>query len=214
MNKHLVLVTSVIKPKLSESFFNEEERFNQLIETLKCVKEKIPDNLIIVLEGTKYTDMQEKEIKKLSHHIFYVNVDRFDKQYGEVALLGNFFSSVYFNKLKKDYKILSMNKISGRYTLTGNFKFYYDGETCICKLVKPEESYSKLGHIQTRYYSIPSKYLDHFSSNLLKCFQKIFINIEHTFYLNNVIPLDKINKNITKINVCGKIAPNGSYVED
>ena len=214
MNKHLVIVTSVIKPKLSESFFSGEQRFTQLLETLKCVREKIPLNLIIVLEGTKYTDIQEKEVRKLCHDIFYVNVDRFDKQCGEVALIGNFLSSIYFNKLKKDYKILSMNKISGRYTLTENFKFYYDGETCICKLVKPEESYSGYGHIQTRYYSIPAKYLDHFASNLFKCFQKIFINIEHTFYLNNVIPLDKINKEIKKINVCGNIAPNGDYVED
>jgi hypothetical protein len=211
--KHLVLVTSVIKPKHSQTVYSEEQRFSQLIDTLKSI-EKIPNNMIIVLEGTKYSEIQEQEIKKLSHHIFYVNVDRFNKQYGEVALLGNFFSSVYFNKLKKDYEILSINKISGRYTLTDKFKFYYDGETCVCKLVEPHESYSKFGYIQTRYYSIPAKYLDHFSNNLLKCFQNIFINIEHSFYLHNVIPINKINRNITKINVCGNIAPNGEYVED
>ena len=211
--KHLVLVTSVIKPKNSQTIYSEEQRFQQLLDTLKSAQ-KIPSNMIIVLEGTKYTDSQEKEVKNLSHHIFYVNVDRFDKQYGEVALLGNFFSSVYFNKLKKDHKILSINKLSGRYTLTDNFTFYYDGETCVCKLVKPEESYSGRGHIQTRYYSIPIKYLDNFVNNLLKCFQNIFINIEHSFYLHNVIPIDKINRNITKINVCGNIAPNGEYVED
>lgn len=213
MDKHLVLITSVIKPKKSQTIYSEEQRFSQLLDTLKSA-EKIPNNMIIVLEGTKYNSSQEKEIRKLCHDIFYVNVDQYDKQIGEIALLCTFISSEYFKKIRKENNILSINKLSGRYTLTDNFKFFYDGETCICKVVEPSESYSKRGFILTRYYSLPIKYIDAFFINLLKCSQNLFINIEHSFYLHNVIPLDKINKEIKKINVCGNIAPNGEYVED
>ena len=121
--------------------------------------------------------------------------------------------SDFFKKINNN-KILSINKISGRYILNDNFNFYFDNETCICKLVNEIDSYSKYAHIQTRYYSIPFKYLDNYIKGLELCSKNIFINIEHSFYLYNVIPIDKINKNITKINVCGNIAPNGAFVED
>ena len=209
--KHLVLVTSVIKPKNSQTIYSEEQRFSQLLDTLKSAQ-KIPSNMIIVLEGTKYSEEQEKQIRNLAHDIFYVNVDKFDKQLGEITLLGNFISSEYFKKIKSN--ILSINKLSGRYTLTENFKFYYDGETCVSKIVNPHESYSGKGFILTRYYSIPIKYYETFLFGLMNCYRNLFINIEHSFYLHNVIPINKINRNITKINVCGNIAPNGEYVED
>ena len=213
-NIHLVLITSVLKPKIEKNVYTEEQRFSQLLETIMSVKKKIPNYYIVIIEGTPYSEYQKKIILKMGCNIFYVNVDNFNKQFGEVFLLRTFVLSDFFENLKKNIKILSINKISGRYTLNKNFVFYYDDETCVCKIINPSDSYSKKGLILTRYYSIPFKYLNNYVEGLTKCLKQIFINIEHSFYLYNVIPIDKINKNITKINVCGNLAPNGEYVED
>jgi hypothetical protein len=146
-------------------------------------------------------------------NIFYFDVTHFDKQYGESNLINGFFLSDIFNELKHK-NILSVTKLSGRYYLNSEFNFYFDGETCVCSVVTPENSWSKHGIINTRYYSIPYKYCNHFINGIKKCCEGIFIDIEHSFYLYDIIPLNKINYNIIKLNVCGNLAPNGQFIED
>ena len=54
-----------------------------------------------------------------------------------------------------------------------------------------------------------------FKQNTFRILSNIFDNyFQKYFYLYNVILINKINKDITKINVCGNIAPNGEFVED
>jgi hypothetical protein len=210
---NLVLITSVIRPVNSESIYSENERFSQLLMSINSVRKKIPNSYIIVLEGSSYAEHMPYYILNFGANIFYFDVTHLDKQYGESNLINGFFSSDIFNKLKNK-NILSITKLSGRYYLNNEFKFCFDNETCICSIVNPENSWSKYGIINTRYYSIPYKYCDNFINGIKRCCKEIFIDIEHSFYLYNIIPLNKINKNIIKLNVCGNLAPNGQFVED
>jgi hypothetical protein len=213
---HLIVITSVIQPTNAPTVFSTEERFHQLLDTIKSVRSKIPDCLVVVIEGSSYTDYQVKAVMEIgAHMIVHINVDVYDKQSGESSLLKTFFGSDVFSDLRKKHDILSIAKLSGRYSLTDDFVFHYDGETCICKISEPETSYSGHGFLYTRYYSLPIKYLDNYLQGLDKCCHNgIFINIEHSFYLYQALPLDKINRDRQKINVGGRIAPNGEYVED
>jgi len=169
-----------------------------------------------VIEGSSYTaDQAQAVMESGAHMIVNINVDVYDKQSGESSLLRTFFSSDMFSDLREKHNILSIAKLSGRYVLTDDFVFHYDDETCICKISEPENSYSGHGFLYTRYYSFPIIYLDNFLQGLDECCHHgIFINIEHSFYLYQALPLHKINLERQKINVGGRIASNGEYVED
>jgi hypothetical protein len=212
---HLVVITSVVSPvpELAPNVFSSQERFDQLLVSIQSVVRKIPDPIIVVLEGSPYTHEQTLAVKSVgANYIFYT--DTYDKKVGEAWSLHEFFTSSSFQQLHRQYVFKSINKLSGRYFLLNNFAFFYDGELCVCKVDTPQTSYSGHGFIYTRYYSVPIQYLHHYTNGLAKCCQDLFINLEHSFYLHNVIPLNKINDRITKINVGGLIAPTGEYVED
>ena len=213
---HLIVITSVIRPKNAASVFSTEERFQQLLGSLQSANTNIPDCFIVVIEGSSYTDDQVKAVMEAgAHQIAHVNVDAYAKSAGEIMLLRTFFGSDLFSNLKEKHTILSISKLSGRYTLTNDFVFHYDGETCVCKISHPGTTYSGHGYLDTRYYCFPIMYLDNFLQGLERCCRDgIFVDIEHSFYKYQVIPLDKINVGMQKINVGGCYAPDGKYVED
>jgi len=209
---NLVLITSVVRPIKSNSVYSENERFSQLLISIDSIKKKIPNSYIIVLEGSSHQDHMKYYILKSGANIFYFDVTNLDKQYGESNLLYNFFLSDVFSKIKNK-NILSISKLSGRYYLNDNFKFYFDNETCICKIITAEDSWSKIPHVITTFYSIPYKYCDNFINGIKKCCENIFIDIEHSFYFYETIHASKVNKNIINIGVCGNMAPNGQFIE-
>jgi hypothetical protein len=212
---HLVVITSVLRPRMAAGFFSDVQRFDQLLGSIRSVRGKIPHGVVVVIEGTMYTDEQSRKVKQTgADEIFHVNVDAFDQQYGECTQLHAFFSSELFARLHREHGFLSISKLSGRYFLTENFVFHYDGETCICKVVDAEDSYSGKAMLLTRFYSLPIQYLRNYTEGLERCRHQIFLNVEHSFFLYGTIPLDKIDRNLQKINVAGYIAPNGQYVED
>lgn len=211
---HLIVITSVIRPKNAASVFSQEERFQQLLGTVESARAKIPDCLAVVVEGSTYTDDQVKKVVDSgADHIVHVNVDAYEKQSGEVMLLRTFFASDLFQRVKG--KVRSVSKLSGRYVLTDDFVFHYDGDTCICKVSDPGTTYTGHGILDTRYYCFPIVYLDNFLRALETCCQRgIFVDIEHSFFAYGAIPLQKINREVQKINVAGCMAPDGKYVED
>lgn len=212
---HLVVVTSVIRPRNAPSVFSENERFEQLLESVRCVSRRVPDAFVVVIEGSAYAEEQAQKVKECgAHRLVHIDVDRLDKQYGECTSLATFFLSEEFRSLHERHAFRSIHKLSGRYILTDFFQFHYDGETCVGKIVEPADSYSGHGMVLTRYYSIPIKYLDHYVRGLVQCCRRIFVNVEHSFYLYQVIPLAKIRRDLQTIHVAGHIAPNGEYVED
>ena len=213
---HLIVITSVIRPQNVPTVFTAEERFNQLLESVRSARKNIPDCHIAVVEGSSYTAEQRKfVVESGAHEIVHANVDRLGKQSGESSLLRCFFRSSVFSDLHEKHNILSISKLSGRYVLTDAFVFHYDGDTCICKITEPENSYSGHGYIDTKYYSFPIKHLDNYLRGLDQCRDNgIFIDIEHSFYRYQAISRNKINRDKQKINVAGRFAPTGEYVED
>lgn len=209
---HLVVITSVINPVTAKTVYNMNERFDQLLISIDSVKTKIPNCLILVLEGCKYSQHMETTILNSNALIVYIDVINLEKQYGEANLLRSFFTSTIFNDFKMNYNILSINKLSGRYYLNEAFSFHYDNETCIARLIEPGKTWTSYGVIDTIFYSLPFKYYNNFIDGINKCCESIFIDIEHSFYLYNIIPLDKINHSINPMNVCGHMAPFGTFI--
>jgi hypothetical protein len=216
-NINLVLITSVIKVS-RKSIYDDETRFQQTIDTVKSVQKHIPQCHMVLVEGSKdgLTESRKEQLLKLGDNIeiIYCDVTDISKQHGEIKLISHFLDSPTFNALKEKYNILTFNKISGRYYLHDDFKFHYDNETCVCCIWHPPQNYTPYSAIQTRYYSIPFKYINHYKERLIYSYYHLFHDIEHSFYRYGVIPLNKINTNITKINVCGYLAPDGRFFHD
>lgn len=212
---NLVTITSVIRPQNAPSVFSERERFEQLLKSIQSAKSKVPNCYIAVLEGSVCTQDEIREmLQSGADHVLHVDIIHLDKQFGECWLLKTFFTSDIFSQLHHQHNFLTINKLSGRYFFKDEFTFHYDGETCICKMTEPGVSYSTHGWLCTRYFSIPTKYLPNFLRGLDDCIRSMFINVEHSFYRYNVIPLDKINLDVQTINVAGYIATTGDYLDE
>jgi hypothetical protein len=210
---HLVLITSVVNPLASVSVFSRDERFSQLLESVDSVRARIPDAFVVVLEGGEYTEADVAALRERGAFVFFHSVNRVHKQRGEASLLHAFLTSNVFENVCAKHTVLSLTKLSGRYVLTDRFEFHYDGETCMCTVVPPESSRLGLGHMETRFYSMPIAYADQFRRAIERCCQEIFVDIEHSFFRYEALPLDKV-KRLPKLHVGGYLAPTGEYVED
>lgn len=65
---HLIFITSVIRPQNAPTIFSPEERFQQLNDSIRSVRGKIPEYFVIVLEGSSYTDDQTKSVMESGAH--------------------------------------------------------------------------------------------------------------------------------------------------
>ena len=74
-NKNLFIVTSALKPTIG--VINEEDRFIQTIDTLKSLREKVPDAIVLFSEGSPNEVEQEKyqEIAQYVNAIVPWNLD-------------------------------------------------------------------------------------------------------------------------------------------
>lgn len=211
---HLVVITSVVRPhNLEFSVFSPEERFQQLLESVRSVCAKIADSFVVVVEQSRYSENQLEALQDAGAQAVHYTATML-KQIGEPKSLLDFFHSELFSIIQREIDIQSITKLSGRYVLQDDFVFHYDGDFCVCKVVEPAESYSGMGFVQTFFYSLPIKYFEGYLKGLERCcLEGIFMNLEHSFYLYQAIPLNKVNREIAKIHVGGRIAPSGDYVE-
>jgi hypothetical protein len=214
-NINLVVITSVIH-NYHPSIYSAQERFEQLInQTIKSIQDKIPNPYIVVLEGS-HLNQDEKNILKNSKidGLFYFDVNGYNKSGGELLLLLNYFESIFYQKLKNNFHIQTISKFSGRYYFTEKHKFDdYSIEDFVFK--KIDNTYwSNQGIYETRYYRFPFYYEETFINKLKDILKNgMHIDIEHSFYKYNVLPIDKCLK-IDKIFVAGNIAPDGNSILD
>lgn len=214
-NINLVVVTSVVH-FYHPSVYSPEERLFQLVDkTIKTIKQKVPNSYIVILEGGDL-NKQEKQILKNAKvdELLYHDVSKYNKSGGELMLLGNYFFSDFFERLRKEKNIETISKISGRYFFTDNFNFYnHTTDSFVVK--KIDKTYwSNQGIFETRYYRFPFSHIEIFKNKLQEILVKgLHIDIEHSFYKYEVFPLEKI-KQIDKIHVAGNIAPDGKEILD
>lgn len=212
---NLVVVTSVIH-NYHPSIYSCEERLDQLInKTIKSVKNKIPNSYIVVLEGSAVNDEEKNALKDAKiDGLFHFNVDGYTKSGGELLLLLNYFTSPFYEKIKNQFEIQTISKFSGRYYFTDehNFDDYSIYDFIFKKINKTY--WSNEGIYETRYYRFPFSYENTFIFKLKEILNKgIHIDIEHSFYKYNVLPIEKCLK-IDKMFVAGNIAPDGNAILD
>ena len=231
---NLVVIPSIINVSSAplsytptRSVFTPQTRLEQTLETIKSAREKIPNAVIVLIEGSCLSTDQ-KEI--FSHKIDYLyeaaNLDPSvvkacqgpSKGYGETQQLLSYFEKCEHFKTISD-KCLTISKLGGRIRLTDIFRFRIPEEKPIIRLANTGNRYvSSFGQasILTIFYTVPSKHLNLFFQALRDCcsipaFVRGKISIEKSLYKTwnaytdfEVIPV---------IGLEGRCAPTGSFYE-
>jgi len=201
---NLVIIPSVIEDAIASPHLTAEERLHQTKITIESVKTKIPNSYIVIIEGGRITDDIINSFKEFgADEIFCASVSGLGKSAGEMKLICSYITSEHFIGLQD--KCQSISKISGRYYLTDDFSF--DDDYIIYCI---DKSWSNQGACSTRYWKTPGTYIPTLVSKLLFLKEHIdkFIDIEHAFYAQDIIPQDKIKKD-KLVGVTGIVSPFG-----
>jgi hypothetical protein len=202
---NLILIPSVIRNPVLSFHMSEQERLNQLLNTIKSCVSKIPNYYIVVLEGGTYNQedkncMLNAGANEVFNYDLVENGKRLpnhnrSKSYGEMTLFLEYFSTNEFFQIKDS--LLSISKAGGRILL--NDKFIFTSED-ICVMNFSHLVWSGKGACSGRYWKIPIKHFNHFYTQLKKLYEdynkdESIIDIEHGFYQYNVVPLEGLEPN-------------------
>lgn len=211
---HVVLMTSALRPVKDMTIFSTQERIKQTLKTIETIREKIPEDYIVMIEGGDMEDSEKEQFIKLVDHLFMTNVMYLTKSPGEATLLHTYLTSEHFRSLEN---VETVSKLSGRYYL--NDDFHWD-KLQMDKFIIALIPVAWMGRplYKTRYYRIPQKYIQYFIDGLTrylesKEFAVSWPDIEHCFYYHNIIKHDEVYCP-EKLGVCGLITGTNEFVVD
>lgn len=203
--KNLVLIPSVVRNPLLSHFLSENQRLEQLYKSVQSVLDKIPNPYIIVIEGgSKNVNDESYLLSNGVNEVFHYDLEQNGKRlpdpnrsksFGEMTLFIEFFSSDMFKKIRPLIK--SVSKLGGRAFLNDTFVFD-DSENCFVRW--QPESWSGQSTCCQRYWKVPVSKIDHVIFRYIQMRNNFdyIIDIEHGFYIFNVIPLDGIKPNLNE----------------
>jgi hypothetical protein len=204
---NVVLITSVIRGAAESPFRNGDERLAETINTIKSIRDKIPNSYIVLLEGGEYSLSDYNTLKDIVEEYHCHSVKGLHRSKGEISLLSNYLDNE-FQQIKELSKTL--NKVSGRYYLNENFSFNEN----LNSIKKDDVAWSGRGACSTRYWRVTSE-------NINMCIEKIKlvketfdptidVDLEHAFYQHQVVPLhDSTDK--MDVGVTGFVSPMGIW---
>jgi hypothetical protein len=166
MIKNIVVITSIINiPNLpfsytqTRSVYNRNERYEQTKNTIKSIKDKIPDSKIMLIECSELNEEETEYINKNVDYFFNVygnsileeHIFGLSKSMGENVLL--LCAIDYLKNNNVEYE--NFYKISGRYWLTDKFNYNnYDND----KITYVHEKNNK-DDIYTSFYKLNIKHM-------------------------------------------------------
>ena len=217
---NLVLITSIIhtpnKPLSytnTRSVFSRKERFEQTKLTIQSIKKKIPNNKILLVECTDFTEEEKIYFEKECDYVLnlWSKYELHEDIFGISKALGEGTQTIESFKYIKENNICYANlfKISGRYWFNDKFDYNIFNNNSLVFL-----NVNKI-HASTNVYKIPNT-----TQEVLCCFlinnnnaMKACIGYEELFshFLKSINYENTIT--IRSIGISGFVTVNGSYYE-
>lgn len=211
------------------SVYNQQERFEQTIETINSINKHCPNNQIFIFDSSP--EMPDtsylQELDNRGTIVFYTgNVPIINKHSNQgQRSIAECYSFMLFLDWFKDqnYRSKRIYKLSGRYRLTDDFvpddESYKDAfvfsdalDSWMQPQVQQLAGVDKL--LRVRLWHMDYALLDTFRNELPIILNDCIaynIDVEHSYYKH----LKKYKLiELTKIGVCGNIAPSGEYIDD
>jgi len=225
--KNITLITSIIDtPNIplsytnTRSVFSKNERFEQTKKTIKTIKEKIPNNKIILVEFSKLLNEEETYFK--DNVDYFLNIYEIDKSYarlihshsksmGEGIMTIFALNYILLHNIEFDY----FYKISGRYWLNEffNYETYENDLNILLKNKAMHTFFYKLSNKNTHMWLEYLKKSNNYFKNCVG-YEVIFGKfVYEMIYLKdyNKISQDLIKTN-NKLGISGYVSVCGTYI--
>jgi hypothetical protein len=217
--KNITLITSIIDTPnaplsyiKTRSVFSKEERFEQTKKTILSIREKIPNNKILLIECSLLTS-EERDyfIENVDYFLNVYDTDNNDiinrmftisKSMGEGTITAIALQHIFNNNIDFDF----LYKISGRYWLNDNFNYnLFDNNLSCIHYID-----DNLNNAFTCYYKLTNKmtcdwfhFLLNSEDDFVNCigYEVIFAKFLQK-YSNNIIIENKVGVN-GYVTVCG-----------
>jgi hypothetical protein len=221
MIKNLIVITSVINiPNLPFSYtsvrsvYNRNDRFEQTKNTIKSIRDKIPDSKIMLIECS---DLNNEETEYIKNHVEYFlnlygtenNFEKYvfglSKSMGENTLILQALEYLKLNNITYE----NFYKMSGRYWLTDNFNYenFNNNKISYCDVFNYEyEAF-------TSFYKLNTKHINSYV-NFIKNNQDLLNYMDAEIFFKkylNTIDEDEKNK-INSLGIAGYIAVYNNFL--
>jgi hypothetical protein len=208
ISKNITLITSVIHTpdvalsySATRSVYTSQERFEQTKKTISTIREKIPENKIILVECSRLTDKETAYLKSKTD-IFLNIMDTNDntlinRMFTPSKSMGEGTMTTYALEYlcKKNIEFRNLFKVTGRYWLNDNFVYSnYENDIPLVRCIENSKS-----NIVTSLYKLPYKYIHDFhvflkntEEDFHKCvgyemvFAKFIQTIDNVIYIENL----------------------------
>jgi hypothetical protein len=213
----------------SLSVFNDDQRFQQTIETIKSIDKYCPSNKKYIFDSSPNVPRLEylNALSDMGITILYTGQQEPVKSFSNSGMrsLAECISFGYFLQWFEKNRVDSKRiyKLSGRYQINENFvpnDDFYKDSFVFAKALDSWMSTEKQEHAKVnklyrlRFWHMDSSCFNSFHNRLNLIFNDCLnfdIDIEHSYYKN--LNTQKIIE-VEKIGVCGHIAPNGEYINE
>lgn len=214
----LVIITSIINCKnkplsysVTRSVFNNKLRFEQTLNSIQQIKNRINKSDILICEcsdftGTNYEEKIKEQVKY--YYNFYDDIDIRDAVESTYKGLGEAYiilRAIYkMGKLIYTYK--NLFKLSGRYYLNAKFNYTEYDNKCNC-FHKWENNTA----YNTIFYKVGGPEIDKYKTALINCIQylKKGKSMESALFM-----CFKVNVKILKVmGTAGCFSTSGKYIE-
>lgn len=156
------------------SKFTHEERFQQTLQTIKSIREKIPHSYIVLVEVTELNPNYYLQLKEMVDYVFltytipevYKITEGIYKGLGEITSLYYYLLSDHFTENRNQF--ISLSKISGRYKLLPLFNFEVNPSKMITSIHPYHHSHGNL-NMSTMFYTVPNSLFDIFIKSAYRC---------------------------------------------
>lgn len=236
--RHAFVVTSAINSKFG--VYNPQQRLEQTIDTIKSIRNKLPDAKVYVMEccGTPITTEQSQALIDVSDIFIDYSHDEdvqalYDSDNWDVVKNGT--EIMCFGRVLQELKdanafegISRIHKMSGRYVLNDDFDpETYEDSTVVDRVVIGPKNKSQFPlHVTTvplqymaRLWSWPKSRLDEviqvYDDSLAFFAERVaaggYVDIEHVLY--KFLNPEHVHE-IRNLGVEGCIAPNGAPIKN
>jgi hypothetical protein len=203
-DKTLFIVTSALNPEMG--IINREDRFNQTIDGLKSLREKMPDAIVLMVDGSP-NKIEEEKVKTLKEYInFFADFSQ-DKEILQFSSTGRkseaenvlLFKTLLLLKQDEGLNeiIDSVNrivKLSGRTILTDGFDIgehnhpgKYVFKTRMPTWIADSRNKYATDLLITRMYSFCPSLIDdyiHMCALNVKLITQMQVDTEHAHFVN------------------------------
>jgi hypothetical protein len=225
--KNITLIPSIIDtPDIplsyhhTRSVFTKQERFEQTKATIESVKNRIPNNKILVIECSPLTE--EENLYFLENTDIFINLyDLHDKSYIEKIhsnskSMGEGTMTIYALEYLLTYKIEydTLYKLSGRYRLNDKFSYdtYANNDKVMIQYYCDKECASTILYKLPREQSLKwYTFLQNANHYFVHCYG--YENIFAMFIRELELHQENLVIHIWPMGVCGNISVCGGYVE-